>query len=216
MQVVAVPVKYLEGTKARLSGVLSPMERAALTLAMLEDVLDACLAQVAWEVWVVSSDEVVLEIAARRGARPVSEMGRSLLEAVRQLEADVIGRSAALAVLLGDLPTLTAAELTDALARGGPVVASPAGSDGGTNLLVRRPASAIPARFGRASFAKHRWAARRAGIPFESVLLPGLSFDLDRPDDLARVLAAGRPSRTLTACLEMGLPGRLRMRAGEG
>jgi hypothetical protein len=46
--------------------------------------------------------------------------------------------------------------------------------------------------------------------------MPGLSFDLDRPDDLARVLAAGRPSRTHTACLEMGLPGRLRQRAGEG
>src|SRR5712692_8843745 len=165
MQVVAVPVKSLEATKTRLSGVLSPMERAALTLAMLEDVLDASLAQVAWEVWVVSSDEVVLEVAARRGARPVSEVGNSLLEAVRQVEADVTG-------LLGDLPLLTAGELAHALSHGGRVVASPAGSDGGTNLLVRRPASAIPARFGRASFAKHRWAARRAGIPFEPVVLP--------------------------------------------
>src|SRR5438552_12345939 len=99
MQVVAVPVKSLEGTKARLSGVLSQMERAALTLAMLEDVLNACLAQVPWEIWVVSSDEVVLEIAARRGARAVSEVGSSLLEAVRQVEADVTGRSSALAVL---------------------------------------------------------------------------------------------------------------------
>lgn len=216
MQVVAVPVKSLEATKTRLSGVLSPMERAALTLAMLEDVLDASLAQVAWEVWVVSSDEVVLEVAARRGARPVSEVGNSLLEAVRQVEADVTGRSGVLAVLLGDLPLLTAGELAHALSHGGRVVASPAGSDGGTNLLVRRPASAIPARFGRASFAKHRWAARRAGIPFEPVVLPGLSFDLDRPDDLARVLAEGRPSHTHTACLEMGLPGRLRLRAREG
>ena len=46
------------------TGLDSQMERAALTLAMLEDVLNACLAQVTWEIWVVSSDEVVLEIAS--------------------------------------------------------------------------------------------------------------------------------------------------------
>ena len=40
---IAVPVKSLSRAKTRLSRVLTPLERAALTLAMLEDVLDAAL-----------------------------------------------------------------------------------------------------------------------------------------------------------------------------
>ena len=41
MRVIAVPVKALAGAKGRLASVLTPTERAALTLTMLEDVLDA-------------------------------------------------------------------------------------------------------------------------------------------------------------------------------
>src|SRR5438552_11913671 len=73
VRVLAVPVKSLERVKGRLAPLLTPLERAALTLAMLEDVLDAALAQETWEVWVVSPDEAALEIAARRGSRPFHE-----------------------------------------------------------------------------------------------------------------------------------------------
>jgi len=212
MRVLAVPVKSLERAKGRLAPLLSRAERAALTLVMLDDVLDACLVQTGWEVWVVSHDEAALEIAVRRGARPLLEKGQSLLGAVRQVEAEVAGRSNELAVVLADLPLITAEAVSAALAlgRGPGVVAAPAGSDGGTNLLLRRPASVIPARFGPSSFAKHRWAARRARLPFEEVRLPELAFDLDRPDDLTRVLAERGARRTRSACLEMGVPDRLR------
>ncbi|HCO03222.1 MAG TPA: 2-phospho-L-lactate guanylyltransferase [Actinobacteria bacterium] len=209
MQVIAVPVKSLERTKTRLAPVLSPLERAVLTLAMLEDVLDACLAQETWEVWVVSPDDAVGEMAARRGAVVVDEQGGSLLSAVREVEAKVTGATGRLAVLLGDLPLLSAEDLTAGLAVDAPVVAAPAFSDGGTNLLVRRPATVIPARFGRTSFAKHRWAARRARVECREVRSDGLAFDLDRPADLARMLVSGRPGRTLSTCLEFGLPERL-------
>jgi 2-phospho-L-lactate guanylyltransferase len=211
--VLAVPVKRLERSKSRLAPLLSPAERAVLTLAMLEDVLDAGLAQLDWEVWVVSGSEAALEVAARRGARPVTEEGQSLLQAVRQTEARVTGRREALAVVLGDLPLLTADALARALATPGAVVASPAASDGGTNLLLRRPASVIPARFGPASFAKHRWAARRGRVGFAAADLPELAFDLDRPSDVIRFLSTGRRGRTRSACLEMGLEGRLRAQA---
>jgi len=213
VQVLAVPVKRLERSKSRLSPLLSPAERAVLTLAMLEDVLDACLEQRDWAVWVVSGSEAALEVAARRGARPVTEEGESLLQAARQAAAGVTGRRDALAVLLGDLPLLTGDSLARALATPGAVVASAADSDGGTNLLLRRPASVIPARFGRASFAKHRWAARRARVGFATAEHPELAFDLDRPPDVARFLSAGRRGRTRSACLEMGLEARLRAQA---
>ncbi len=212
MQVLAVPVKSLERTKSRLANVLSLPERATLTLAMAEDVLDACAAQPTWDTWVISSDEAVLEVAARHGARPVSETGRTLNEAVRQVESLVTGRTSTLAVVLADLPLLTPTSLAIALASDARVTTAPAASDGGTNLLVRHPPSVIPPRFGPASLARHRWAARRARVSFHEARSPELAFDLDRPPDLTRVLAENRPGRTLTACLELGLPERLRNR----
>jgi 2-phospho-L-lactate/phosphoenolpyruvate guanylyltransferase len=215
MRVLAVPVKSLERAKSRLSPILSAGERAALSLVMFEDVLDACLAQPAWETWVVSRDQAVLEIGARRGATAVAERGTSLLEAIRQAEADLPGGAGELGVVLADLPLLTPEALSAALEshRQGRVVAAPAASDGGTNLLVRRPPGVIPARFGRSSFAKHRWAARRARVPFVEIRVPELAFDLDRPEDLARVLTEGGVHRTRAACLEMGIRDRLPVHA---
>ncbi|HEX9234669.1 MAG TPA: hypothetical protein VF972_00130, partial [Actinomycetota bacterium] len=148
-------------------------------------------------------------------ARPVLEGGRSLLAAVRQVQQEAAWASE-LAVLLSDLPYLTPAELAEALAEPGPVVAAPSASDGGTNLLVRRPPAAIPARFGRDSFAKHRWAARRAGLALTEVRRPGLEQDLDRPEDLVRLIRSGREGRTLSACTRMGLRLRLLLDAAEG
>jgi len=93
------------------------------------------------------------------------------------------------------------------------VVAAPAESDGGTNLLVRRPGSAIGARFGRSSFAKHRAEAYRKGLTFHEARLPELAFDLDRPADLERILAERPRGRTWQACRDMGLAERLRVGA---
>ena len=121
MRVIAVPVKSLERAKSRLSEVLEPLERAALTLAMLEDVLDGCLAQPGWQTWVVSPDEAVLEVSARRRAKPVVEESPGLLAAVRQVEEEA-AEADALAVVLGDVPLLTAETLGRALQTLGPVV----------------------------------------------------------------------------------------------
>ena len=213
MRVIAVPVKALPRSKSRLAGVLSEDERAELTLALLEDVLSASLALDAWETWVISRDERVRRAASSRGARPVEEVGASLRGAVRQVEALMPGRKAELAVVLGDLPWLTPGEIEDAVGNDGSVVAAPAVSDGGTNLLLRRPPTVIPSRFGRASFAKHRWEARRVGAELVEVRGPGLERDVDTPADLVRVLESPLRSRTRSTCLQMGLAERLLARA---
>jgi 2-phospho-L-lactate/phosphoenolpyruvate guanylyltransferase len=213
MRVIAVPVKSLERAKGRLSDVLSPLERAALTLAMLEDVLDACLAQPGWHTWVISPDEAVLEVSARRRARPVVEDQPGLLAAVHQIEQMATGADA-LAVVLGDLPLLSSDALGRLLHTIGPVVAASSASDGGTNVLLRRPPDVIQARFGTRSFRKHRDAAEFRGIPFSEVIAPELAFDLDRPQDVPEVLARGGRGRTRATCLEMGLAERLRVPAG--
>ncbi|MGH2682559.1 MAG: 2-phospho-L-lactate guanylyltransferase [Actinomycetota bacterium] len=211
MRVIAVPVKSLERAKSRLAQVLAPLERAALTLAMLEDVLDACTAMRGWQTWVVSPDESVLEVSARRRARPVVEEKAGLAAAIRQVQEEAAGADA-LAVVLGDLPLLTAESLGRVFRTLGPVVTAPSASEDGTNVLLRRPPRAIPARFGTNSFRKHREAAELKDLPFAVVHAPELAFDLDTPDDIAQLLEWRRGSRTRQGCLEMGLAERLNLR----
>lgn len=210
MHAIVLPVKRLEEAKARLEPILAPLERAALTLAMLEDVLDAALAVPGWETWVLSPDETVLEVAAGRGARPVPEGEPSLSAAVRQAEAEATGRGAdALAVLLPDTPFMTTAALTRALHTLGPVVVAPSTDERGTNLLLRRPPTAIAAHFGPDSYRRHLEAAAEADLPIAAVERPELAFDLDAPHDILTVLQHPGTSRTLEVLRDLRLDERM-------
>jgi 2-phospho-L-lactate guanylyltransferase len=214
MRVVAVPVKSLSRSKTRLSPALTGLERGALTLAMLEDVLDAALSVPGWETWVVSPDEVVLEIAVRRGVRSVPEERPPLASAIRQVERLALGKEAdALAILPGDLPLITTEALTAALRTLGPVVLAPSHDEVGTNLLLRRPPRAIQARFGPQSFRRHLDLAEARGLPAAVVDRRELSFDLDLPSDILTLLATGRRGRARQVCLEMDLRERLTAQA---
>lgn len=211
MRVIAIPVKSLARAKTRLSSDLTALERAALTLAMLEDVLDAALAVPSWETWVVSADEVVLEVAARRGAQPVLEEKPPLSSAIRQAERLAKEQGAdALAVLPCDVAMVTVEALTTALRTLGPVVIARSGEDFGTSLLLRRPPRAIPARFGPESFRRHLDLATARGLPTAVIERPELSFDLDGPGDILVLLATGRRGRTREVCLDMDLTERLK------
>jgi len=211
MRVVAVPVKSLSRAKTRLSPALTGLERGALTLAMLEDVLDAALSVPGWETWVVSPDEVALEIAAGRGARPIPEAKPPLANAIRQVETKAKDDGAsALAILPADVPLVTVDTLHEALRTLGAVVLARSADGSGTSLLLRRPPRAIPARFGPDSFRRHVELAEARGLPVSIVERRELSFDVDRPDDILTLLADGRRGRTREVCLQMDLGARLR------
>ena len=214
MRVIAIPLKSLAGAKRRVSPELTPLERGALTLAMLEDVLDAAQAVTGWETWVVSPDEVVLEIAVRRGVRSVPEERPPLASAIRQVERLALEKEAdALAILPGDLPLITTEALTAAFRTLGPVVLAPSHDEVGTNLLLRRPPRAIQARFGPQSFRRHLDLAEARGLPAAVVDRRELSFDLDLPSDILTLLATGRRGRARQVCLEMDLRERLTAQA---
>jgi 2-phospho-L-lactate guanylyltransferase len=211
MRIVAVPVKSLSRAKTRLSPALTGLERGALTLAMLEDVLDASLSVPGWETWVISPDEVALEVAAGRGARPIPEAKPPLANAIRQVEAKAKQDGAtALAVLPADVPLVTVDTLHEALRTLGAVVLARSADGSGTSLLLRRPPRAIPARFGPDSFRRHLELAAERGLPVSVVERRELSFDVDRPDDILTLLADGRRGRTREVCLQMDLGARLR------
>jgi 2-phospho-L-lactate/phosphoenolpyruvate guanylyltransferase len=213
VRVLAIPVKSLDRSKSRLSPICSPLERAALTLAMLEDVLDASLPVAGWDTWVVSPDEAVLEIAARRGARAVPEETPSLLGAVRQVDRQATERGAdALAIVLADVALATSRALSDALHTLGPVVMAPADDELGTNVLIRRPPRAIRPRFGPDSFSRHRQEAESKGLPTAVVRSPELAFDLDAPDEVLSLVRSEAPGKAREVCLELQLEARIHVR----
>ncbi|MGZ5128144.1 MAG: 2-phospho-L-lactate guanylyltransferase [Actinomycetota bacterium] len=213
MRVIALPVKSLGDAKTRLGPVLEPLERASLTLAMLEDVMDATQALPGWETWVISPDEGVLELVLERGAHAIAEDKPPLGNAIRQVDEEASARQVeTLAVLLPDTPLVTVDALTRALHTLGPVVLAPSSDEGGTNLLIRRPAAAIGARFGTDSYRRHLEAAAEAGLPTSIVHRHELAFDLDLPSDILTVLEARRPGRTLTVCRELELGPRIATR----
>lgn len=211
MRVVAIPVKSLSRAKTRLAPALTDLERGALTLAMLEDVLDAALSVPGWETWVVSPDEVALEVAALRGATPIAETKPPLANAIRQVEALAKAKGvSALAVLPADVPLVTAETLHEALRTLGAVVLARSAEGSGTSLLLRRPPRAIPARFGPDSFRRHLELAAQRGLPVSVIERDELSFDVDRPGDILTLLADGRRGRTREVCIQMDLGARLR------
>jgi 2-phospho-L-lactate guanylyltransferase len=213
VRAIALPVKSLDESKSRLGPMLSPLERAALTLAMLEDVLDATMELPGWESWVISPDDAVLELAVRRGARAITEEKPPLTNAVRQVEEEATELGAdVLAVLLADTPFVTQDAITMAVHTLGPVVLAPSHDGAGTNLLLRRPPSAIAARFGSDSYRKHLEAAAIADLPTAVVDLPELAFDLDLPGDILTVLEARRRGRTREVCVDLDLRERIATR----
>ena len=217
MRAIVLPVKSLDESKTRLAPVLAPLERAALTLAMLEDVIDVTLLLPGWETWVISPDEAVLEVAARRGVTAVPEERPPLAAAIRQTEDEALARGAsALAVLLPDTPLVTVAALTRAVHTLGPVVVAPARDETGTNLLLRRPPTAITSSFGRDSYRKHMESAAEADVPIAVVQQPELAFDVDLPDDILTVVNARRAGRSRQILRELDLSGRLGATAQEG
>ena len=85
----------------------------------------------------------------------------------------------------------------------GPVVVAPDRTKQGTNLLLRRPVRAIPARFGSGSLPKHMAAAETKELPVATVDRPELSFDLDLPVDIVTLIESGAPGKTRDTLLEM-------------
>lgn len=191
-----IPVKGLKDGKTRLKDALDDVQRAALNARLADRVLEAAFAaRGVSAVIVVSPDDAALAWAVARGAVALREPpGGGLnfaLDDARTL-ALTLGADSVL-VLPADLPLVDTgdiAALAGRAVRGRAMVIAPDAAGFGTNALLLRPAAAIPFRFGAGSFRAHLAEARRARLPVRTVRRTGLAFDLDTPDDLARLRAA--------------------------
>ncbi|MBA3533321.1 MAG: 2-phospho-L-lactate guanylyltransferase [Ardenticatenales bacterium] len=190
-----IPAKHSTLAKSRLTPVLGAEARAVLARLLLARLLSiaAQSAEVA-EVLVISEDVGLQTIARLFGYPTISDPAPDLnlsLEAGRDY---ALARGCtSLLVLPTDLPWLTSQALVALLrqSRGSePQITIARDRQGsGTNALFQRPAGAIPFSFGPGSAQCHSALARRAGIPLMEVMDPALSFDLDSPEDWARLVA---------------------------
>ena len=161
MRYALVPVKELTQAKERLSPLLSPDERHALAVAMLNDVLSA-LAQVPAidRIALVTRDPGARSMAAQRGLETVDEGSVvGLTEAVEMAVQVCIERGASsLAVIPGDIPLLKPADVDSVIEEGAShdVVIVPSWDSRGTNTILLRPPDVLPMRFSSWSFFKAR------------------------------------------------------------
>jgi 2-phospho-L-lactate guanylyltransferase len=212
-----IPVKPLAGALGRLGGALGPPARRALQVAMLADVLGACRAAPALAgTLVVTADPEVEVLARGAGARVVAEGEgpRGMNAAVRQglAAAGRAGAGAAL-VLTADLPLVGPDDLAALVALAperAPAAALAPSRDGtGTNAMLLRPPAALAPRLGPGSLARHLAQAARRGVAVAVCERPGLALDVDTPDDLAALCAAGAGRATGAALARAGLAGGL-------
>ena len=194
---IIVPHRGLAAAKSRLAPVLDREERIALARTLLVRVLGVAT-QVVDDVVVISPAAELEPIVADAGARLAVQRGLGLNEGLEQARvaavADGVER---LVVLHGDLPNLAADDVVAlAEAAGTPpsVAIAPDRLGSGTNGLALHPPEAIGFQFGIGSLAAHRTEAQAAGLDPTLVVRPGLSFDLDTPEDLARWLELGDAS----------------------
>jgi len=189
-----VPVKRFADSKCRLAGVLAPEQRQRLSAAMLRDLLAALTATPGLDRIVLATSE---PSAAAFGYPIVDDGGGDLNAAIARaaaaLEAEKVAR---MLVIAADIPLAVPAEIAGILAvareaeQEAPVVVVPDARGLGTNALLLSPPRAIAPCFGPDSRARHAAAARKQGLASRELRLPSLGFDVDEPEDLARLARA--------------------------
>lgn len=184
-----VPVKSLAEGKSRLSDVLGPTQRRLLNRRFLDHVLSVAAAfPGAGSTLVVSRDVEVLAMARARNMAVMEETEdngqNAALSRACTFLGDRDGRD--LLVVSADLPTLSLEDLRAMKCPPAAIAPNEAGT--GTNALFVTAPHTIPFHFGEGSFSRHREACRRLGLEPAVVKRPGLAFDVDTPEDYARLM----------------------------
>ena len=191
-----LPVKPLRQGKTRLSGVLTDNERYVLNLTLLGNTLNALRkVSLVQQILVVSRDAEVLSVSRDFGVRTFQEEHPSNLNQAVTLGVRfaVAGLAKGVLVLPADLPLLEPRHLQaigDRFTGDNQLVIVPDRRDDGTNAMMIAPPTAVEFQFGPGSFRRHILAAEKQGLAVEIARVPGLSLDLDIPEDLDALRAS--------------------------
>jgi 2-phospho-L-lactate guanylyltransferase len=196
MTQIVVPFRGATG-KQRL-GAPGPV-RETLALAMLGDVLTACVAT--GRTLVVTNDDEARALAEELGAETVADPGGGQGEAVAAgLEQAGTG---VVIVVNGDVPCVVPNDLR-ALAGSAELdaVALVEANDGTTNALMLPEASLFSPLYGEGSADRFRKHFDAQGVSFVAAVIPNLCDDVDTMDDLLGIGLRAGP-RTQAALARM-------------
>lgn len=161
-----------------------------LSSLMLEDTLTALVASDCFErILVVTGDLRAKEIANRHGAMVISQESDTGVNSAVALGEALSTKAGAQATVVvpQDLPLMNADDIAGVCALaldGSPCIAvCPSLRFDGTNILLRKPPSAIATYYDDNSYEKHLQAARTAGVRAKIINSKNLMFDLDTPAD---------------------------------
>jgi len=176
---VLVPLKRID-PKSRLADAVPLEERVQLMRGLLAGVVSAAREAGVERVTVVTG-------LSLKGYEVWDDRGLAWNDALAAAMTEVV-TAPLVAVISADLPLIRADDVEELIAatpkRG---IAIARASDGGTNGVVMRPPGIVRTHFGEPASAE---VHASLGVPHVVVDLPGLAFDVDTPDDLARMQAA--------------------------
>lgn len=186
-----LPVKRLSDAKQRLGSHFNADQRLDIARALLADALDLCATSdfLAW--WVISSDDEVLDAAARSGLGRLKDSGEGLNTALAAGTAAAAAAGAeSVSIIPVDVPLAFSGDLIDLLDTGATsdLVVVPAGEDGGTNALYLSPPEVIEPQFGPGSLHRHIASSERLGLRCSMLSLPRLALDIDSFQDVQSFL----------------------------
>ncbi|HUI23903.1 MAG TPA: 2-phospho-L-lactate guanylyltransferase [Nitrososphaerales archaeon] len=196
---VLIPVKS-SNVKSRLASVLSLSERRELESLLLGGVIRALKeAGLLANTHVVTSDPEILRLAASLGVRPLEEAGDRGVNAAVATGIRALGSPYRVMVLPSDLPLLRPSEARHLVRLSGlaDVVIAPSASFNGTNALVFSPKAGLTLSYDRDSFWNHIKTSGRRGLTVCVSSKPGLTFDLDSPEDLSTLARSGTKSQAV-------------------
>ena len=199
---IVIPVKPAATAKSRLATAIDPASRETFARAIALDTIEAA-AMTPWatRIVVVTADaETARAVRDLPLVEVVEDTSTGLAAAIR-LGLDAVGPARHRAVLLGDLPGLTSAELEHALRLATTATRAfvPDADGTGTVLATAYAGTVLEPLFGPDS------AARHAADGFFELHLPtewGLRRDVDEPAHLEQLRAAGRLGPRTVALLD--------------
>lgn len=205
-----IPVKRLALAKSRLAAYFARSQRETLVLDMLQHVVcTLCESDSFEQVYVVSADAQVLELAQHWGAEALRERRSGHNPALQDAAQVILERAAwrfktyarqalpdersrfvpqgfGLLTISADLPLLSQEDVQELLTCGerSQVVLAAATDGAGTNALLLRPPLLLPYLFGPGSLPAYIQAASQRGVSYMLLHRAGLAFDIDTREDV--------------------------------
>jgi 2-phospho-L-lactate guanylyltransferase len=196
---MVIPFKTPKSAKGRLAGALNTRQREALSLAMLDDVLEiVCACPDIQGVWLLTDEP---QIAVTRAVECIVDKAGTLNGAVEQAAEHLQEQgSEHMCVLHADLPLLKVQALSDMVEAHRQLcashhehacvsIATDTRQDGSNGMLCSPP-TAIPFAYGPGSMRAHLRNAEHAGAKAQTLEISSLAMDIDSTVDFEHLKKA--------------------------